>query len=211
MVKLASGLVAKGAGLDDVTKIVAAYYAGFDRRKKLDVREFGPPVGGPDAKLTFVVISDFTCPFCKLFVPTIEQFVKDRGDRARLFAKPFPIASHPGSGVAAEAAEWAREKGLYWQLQSALYASDETPTADSVAALVSRLGGDAADLRQALDGGRFKQRVASSQVEARDAGLTGTPTLFLNGRRIEDLSEEGLTFALEDEEEWVQHGSWAKD
>lgn len=211
MVKLAMGLVKKGAALPDVNKYVEAYYSGFDRRKRLDVREYGPPLGNPQAKITFVVISDFTCPFCKINVPTIEEFAKARSDRVSLYAKPFPIAAHPGADVAAETAEWARDKGLYWELQGLLYASDEEPTADRMAALVGRLGGDVGDLRAALQSGRYRQRVTSSQVEARDAGLTGTPTLFLNGRKIEDTSEEGLSFALEDEEEWVQHGGWERD
>jgi protein-disulfide isomerase len=210
MVQLASGLVAKGATLTDVNRIVQNYYAGFDRRKRLDVTDFGPPLGDPEAKITIVVVSDFTCPFCKLFVPTIEQFAKQRPG-VRLFAKPFPIASHPGSDVAAETGEWAREKGLYWDLQSLLYAADEAPTEDGMAALVRRLGGDTADLREALASGRYRQRVLQAQVEARDAGLTGTPTVFVNGRKIEDLSEDGLRFALDDEEEWVAHGGWAHD
>ena len=211
MVKLATGLVKKGATLPDVSKFVEAYYSGFDRRKRLDVREYGPPIGNPQAKVTLVVISDFTCPFCKITVPAIEDFAKARSDRVNLYAKPFPIPAHPGSDVAAETAEWAREKGLYWDLQGLLYASDEEPTADRMAAVVGRLGGDVTDLRAALQSGRYKQRVTSSQVEAREAGLTGTPTVFLNGRKIEDVSEEGLSFALEDEEEWVQHGGWERD
>jgi len=211
MVKLASGLVKKGASLAEVSKIVDAYYSGFDRRKRLDVTQYGPPIGDAQAPITFVVISDFTCPFCKITVPTIEDFAKARADRVRLFAKPFPISAHPGSDVAAETAEWAREKGLYWDLQGLLYAADEEPTPDRMAALVGRLGGDVADLRAALQSGRYKQRVTSSQVEARDAGLTGTPTLFLNGRKIEDLTEDGLSFALEDEEEWVKNGGWERD
>ena len=112
---------------------------------------------------------------------------------------------------AAEAGEWAREHGGYWELSAALYASDDHPDADSLAKLVSRLGGDAADLRDALATGRYRQKVSRALAEARAAGLTGTPTVYLNGRKVEDLTEEGLAFALEDEEEWVQHGTWVRD
>lgn len=211
MVKFALGLVRKGASLAEVTRIVSVYYAGFDQRKKLDLSKFGPPLGNPDAQITFVVISDFTCPFCKLFVPTVEQFVKDQGEVARLYSKPFPIASHPGSGLAAQAGEWAREKGLYWEVQAALYASEDVPTIDGLVALVKYLGGDSSNLREALESNRYEEKVELSQKEARDAGLVGTPTVFINGRKIEDLSEEGLRFALEDEQEWVAHGGWERD
>jgi protein-disulfide isomerase len=211
MVRLAMGLAVKGATAAEIGRIVQAYYQGFDRRARLDTAGLGPPMGTPGAKITLVIVSDFTCPFCKIFVPTVEQFVKEHAAAVRLLAKPFPIASHPGAQEAAEAGEWAREKGLYWELSAALYGMDEEPTVDRIAAVVSRLGGDPADLRDALATGRYRERVARSQAEARAAGIKGTPTVFMNGRIVEDLTEDGLAFALEDEEEWIQHGSWARD
>jgi protein-disulfide isomerase len=211
MVKLATGLARKGATGPEIGRIVQAYYAGFDRRARFDTADLGPPIGTPGARITLLVVSDFTCPFCKIFVPSVEQFARDHADRLQLLAKPFPIASHPGAQEAAEAGEWAREHGIYWELSAALYAMDDHPTVDSIAELVSRLGGDAADLRDALASGRYRERVSRSQAEARAAGLTGTPSVYLNGRQVDDLTEDGLAFALEDEQEWVQHGSWARD
>jgi protein-disulfide isomerase len=211
MVKLAMGLVVKGATAPEIGRIVQAYYAGFDRRARLDTASLGEPIGTPGARITLVVVSDFTCPFCKIFVPSVEQFAREHAARLQLYSKPFPIPSHPGAQEAAEAGEWARERGLYWQLSSALYAMDGQPTVDELAALAARLGGDPADLRDALATGRYRQRVGAAQAEARAAGLKGTPTVYINGRMVEDLTEDGLTFALQDEEEWVEHGTWARD
>jgi protein-disulfide isomerase len=211
MVALARGLAAKGATGPEIDRIVQAYYAGFDRRARFDVASQGAPLGNPDAKITIVVVSDFTCPFCKLFVPSIEAFVKTHGDRVRLFSKPFPIASHPGAQEAAEAGEWARDAGIYWEVQKRLYELDEAPTPDNLAAAIEAAGGDGADLKESLASGRYRDRVAKSQAEARIAGLKGTPAVYLNGRLVEDLTEEGLAFALHDEEEWVAHGSWLRD
>ncbi len=53
----------------------------------------------------------------------------------------------------------------------------------------------------------------ASQSEARQAGIRGTPTLFVNGRRLvlSDFSDDGLDFTLQDEAEWQGHGGWERD
>ncbi len=211
MVQLAAGLAAKGATKDEIGRVVEAYYAGFDRRARFDLVGLGAPIGDPAAKVVMVVVSDFTCPFCKISVPAVEQFVKDHAAEVRLYAKPFPLPSHAGAQEAAEAGEWAREQGRYWEMQALLYEMTETPTVDNLAEAARVAGLDPDGLREALASGKYKQRIERAQAEARAAGLTGTPTVYLNGRKLEDLSQEGLAFALQDELEWVAHGSWIRD
>jgi len=72
------------------------------------------------------------------------------------------------------------------------------------------LGKDGDDLRKALQEQRFREKVQFSQSEARRAGLAGTPTLYVNGRRhlIPDFSDTILDFTLDDEEEWTRSGGW---
>jgi protein-disulfide isomerase len=196
-----------------IGEIVRSYYSSFDRRARLDVVSFGPPLGNPDAPVTMVEFSDFTCPYCMMVRPALESFVRARADRVKLFYKPFPIDSHPGAYAAAQAAEWARARGSFWAMHDALFANPEARTADEIAALASHAGGDPAELRAALAGEQFLPRVKESQAEARQAGIRGTPTLFLDGRRLDlsDFSEEGLELTLQDEEEWQRHGGWERD
>jgi protein-disulfide isomerase len=211
MVEFAAGLAAKGATKDEIARAAEAYYSGFDRRARFDLVGMGAPIGDPAAKVAMVVVSDFTCPFCKISVPGVEQFAKDHGTDVRLYAKPFPLASHAGAQEAAEAGEWARDQGRYWEVQALLYEMTEVPTADNLAEVARHAGLDPAALREALASGKYKQRIERAMGEARAAGLTGTPTVYLNGRKLDDLSQEGLSFALQDELEWVQHGSWIRD
>ncbi|MFO0582947.1 MAG: thioredoxin domain-containing protein [Anaeromyxobacter sp.] len=211
MVALARGMAAKGATGPEIKKLVDAYYAGFDRRAAFDLTNMGEPLGDPKARITLVVVSDFTCPFCKITVPAVEAFAKEHAAEVRLFAKPFPIASHPGAQEAAEAGEWARDAGIYWEVQKRLYELDEVPNPDNLAAVIEASGGDGADLKEALAQGKYKGRVAAAQGEGRRANLAHTPSLYMNGRLVDDLSAEGLRFALDDEREWVAHGGWLKD
>jgi protein-disulfide isomerase len=216
MARLASALVSAGADPAEVKKQVTGYYAGFSasKRARLELGAWGPPLGQPDAGVALVEFSDFTCPFCQLFRPVLERFVQDRPGRVRLYYKPFPIESHPDALEAAQAGEWAREKGIFWKLHDRLF---EKPHASRLeqSGWARDLGQDGVDLEAALASQRLLPRVRASQAEAREAGLRATPTLYLEGRQLPvlsvDLVEFVLEFALEDEEEWRRSGGWGPD
>lgn len=218
MASLVVRLARQGMTAQEVLKVLTAYYAGFDagKRARLDLKEFGPPLGDAAARVTLVEFSDFACPYCQALRPELERFVRESGGRVRLFYKPFPIAGHPRAMEAALAAEWARDAGLFWKLHDRLFDRPHALSDDDLAAHARALGGDPEDLRRALAEGRHRGRVAVSQAEARASGLTGTPTLFLNGRRLvlpgpPDELVETLRFTLDDEEEWARGGRWARD
>ena len=123
------------------------------------------------------------------------------------------MRGHERAWESAEAAEWARDQGFFWKMHDLLMEAPPNPTVDELAAYARQLGGDPASLREALASKKYRPRIIASQAEARVGGLTGTPTLFVNGRRwvVPDYSEESLEQLLEEEEEWMQGGGrWAK-
>ncbi|HEY6101107.1 MAG TPA: thioredoxin domain-containing protein, partial [Anaeromyxobacter sp.] len=213
MATLAARLVRAGAKKAELVKMLDAYYGSFDRRVRLEVPRFGPPLGSPDAPVTLVEFSDFTCPYCQIVRPGLEAFVRARADRVKLHYKPFPIESHPGALECAQAGEWARDKGRFWAMHDALFENPAARTVDELADLARALGLEPAELRQALEEKRYLPKIRESQAEARAAGIKGTPTLFVNGRMLvlTDYSDEGLELTLEDEEEWQAHRGWTRD
>jgi protein-disulfide isomerase len=212
MARLGVYLAASDVAPRELAKLVTDYYAAFDapKRAKLDVAAFGPPLGEPGAKISLVEFSDFTCPFCQLFRPVLEKWVSDRPGRVKLFYMPFPIESHPNALQAAQAAEWAREQGVFWPMHDLLFASPNAPPSE-LAGMARELGKDGADLEAALASGRLVPKVRASQAAGRAAGLRATPTVYLEGRRMPDTSDFMLEFALQDEEEWQQTGGWGRD
>ncbi len=213
MVTLAARLVRAGAKRADLERALEAYYGSFDKRAKLDVGAFGPPLGSPDAPIAIVEFSDFQCPYCQMVRPILETFVRARTDRVRLYYKPFPIESHPGAHECAEAAEWARAKGRFWAMHDTLFENPGARTVGDLADLARGIGLEPAELRQALSDHAFADKVRASQAEARAAGIRGTPTLFLAGRMLVngEYTEDGLEFTLQDEEEWHAHHGWTRD
>jgi len=211
---LAAGVAgAPGATVDAIRGFVARYYSSFDRRAKLDVAGYGPPLGDERAPITLVEYSDFTCPFCQSFRPTLEAFVAAHAGRVKLYFKPFPIESHPGALDAAIAGEWGRKQGTFWKLHDALFGLSGHGL-DAMASAADELGLDASDLRDAVTSRRFEPQVRASQAEASLAGVHATPTVFMNGRLLSLPANDAawLEFTLEDEEEWMRNkGKWDKD
>ena len=215
MAPLAARLAGQGLQANEVIRTLTAYYGGFDKAKRarLDVKDFGPPLGDPAAPITLVEFSDFACPYCQKLRPELERFVKENAAAVKLHYKPFPLPGHARAAEAALAAEWARDKGFLWKMHDRIFDRPQALSDDDLAAHAQALGGDPADLRKAIAEGRNRARVAASMTEARAGGLRGTPTLFLNGRRLDlpvspqDLAEV-LRFAVEDELEWTKQGGW---
>lgn len=91
----------------------------------LSVTEKDHVKGNPNAKVTLVEFSDFQCPFCKRFHPTVQQALSEYGDQIRLVYKHFPLDSiHPQARPAAEASECiAEQKGSegFWQFADAVF------------------------------------------------------------------------------------------
>ncbi len=215
MARLASRLAMGGLPKPEIQKTLVKYYASFDRprRAQLDLAEFGPPYGEADAAVTLVEFSDFTCPYCQLMRPVLERFVAERRGRVKLHFKPFPIESHPDAVEAAQAGEWAREQGIFWAFHDLMFARNHALSIEQLASYATEAGKDGADLRAALESGKYRYKVERAQAEARAAGLRGTPTLFLNGRihLVPDYSEWMLEFTLQDEEEWQETQGWSRD
>ena len=214
MAELTARLAGLGLTEVQILKVLTEYYASFDapKRVRLEVAGWGPPLGDAQAPVTVVEFSDFTCPYCQMLRSRLEAFVKARAGRVRLFYKPFPLPSHARSLEAALAAEWAREKGLFWPMHDLLFTRHDALDDASLSEMASEVGGNPDDLKKALETQRHKARVAASQEEARRAGLTGTPTLYFDGRRylLPDWSDESLEFTLRDEEAW-RDGGWGRD
>jgi protein-disulfide isomerase len=218
MATLVARLAGQGMTAHEILKALTEYYAGFERGKRatLDVKNFAPPMGRSDAPVAIVEFSDFACPYCQALRPELERFVLENERRVKLYYKPFPIASHPRAREAAIAGEWARDRGLFWKMVGELFDHPHALSDDDLAAYAVRIGGDADDLRSALAQGRNEARIAASQAEARAAGLAGTPTLYVNGRRLTlpgapSEIRETLRFTVEDEEEWKEHDGWGRD
>jgi protein-disulfide isomerase len=143
-----------------------------------------PRKGAPDARVTVVVFSDFQCPYCTRGEQVLKQLTATYGDRVRVVFRNFPLPMHPAARTAAAAALAAHEQGKFWEYHDLLFAHQDALGREALEGYARQLGLDLTRFRAALDSGRFDADLAADLAEAARLGVTGTPTFFVNGRRI---------------------------
>jgi protein-disulfide isomerase len=156
-----------------------------------------PSKGSEKAAVTLVEFTDYQCPSCAAAQPTLERLVAEYGDRVRLVVRDYPLTQHADAQKAAEAAEAAREQGKYWEYAALLFQNQSALQAEKLKEYATRVGLDRAKFDAALDSGRFAESVRRDLHDGDRAGVAGTPTIFLNGRRVADVSYKGLKAAVD--------------
>jgi protein-disulfide isomerase len=156
-----------------------------------------PSKGNPRAAVTLVEFTDFQCPNCAQAQPVLERLLTEYGDRLRLVVRDFPLQQHANAPKAAEAAEAARAQGKYWEYMELLFSHQTALGVDQLKTYATMIGLDRAKFDAALDGGRFAEQVQRDMNDGDRAGVNGTPTIFVNGRRVLDHSYEGLKAAID--------------
>ena len=154
------------------------------------------PAGAP---LELVMYGDFQCPFCNAAQPILRR-VRDRLEgRLRFAFRHFPQTEiHPDAQRAAEASEAAAAQGAFWPMHDALYAARGVLGLNAVLAAARSVGLDVERVRAELAGGVHTARVEEDVRSGRAAGVSGTPTFFVNGvRHLGGYDAQTLIGALE--------------
>jgi protein-disulfide isomerase len=156
-----------------------------------------PAKGSANASVTLVEFTDYQCPSCAKAQPALERITSEYGERVRLVVRDYPLSQHADAQKAAEAAEAAREQGKYWEYTALLFQNQSALGSEKLKEYAARVGLDRAKFDAALDSGRFAESVRRDVHDGDRVGVMGTPTVFLNGRRVADTSYEGLKAAID--------------
>lgn len=149
---------------------------------RTEVAATGPAKGGPEnAPITIVEFSDFECPFCSRVNPTLAQVQENYGDKVRIVFRHYPLPMHPNAQKAAEASMCAHEQGKFWQMHDLLFAQQKELAVDQLKAKASQLGLNVEDFNQCLDSGEYADEVQADMQAGTEAGVSGTPAMFVNG------------------------------
>jgi len=152
------------------------------------------PVRGPEsAKVTIVEFADLQCPACKAAKPVILSVLENNPTTVRLVFRHFPLSSlHQHADETALAAEAAKNQNKFWEMYDKLYDTQDEWSVQSKRKISGFLKNIATGL--GLDGTKYdtdKASTAARDIVARDMadgdalGVTATPTLFVNGQKIE--------------------------
>ncbi len=150
-----------------------------------DDTETAPTLGPADAPITLVEFSDFQCPYCAHVNPTIYRVAQEYPHQVRIVFRQFPLDSmHPDARVAAEASLCANEQGEFWELHDKMFSAQHELTPQTIRQLASELGLDYNAFGSCMAEGRYKAQVQGDLEAGEIAGVTGTPSIFINGRLL---------------------------
>jgi protein-disulfide isomerase len=183
------------------------FQANMDKLTLADQPSFGPA----DAPVTIVEFGDFECPDCKMEAPVLRHDMTEAfGGKVRVVFKNYPLDSiHPWAHAAAIAGRcvYQQNQASFWKFYDWIYENQEQISGDDLNAKVLAWGPDngvdAVKLGQCIDTKATEPEVDRSIAEARALGVPGTPTLFINGRRIGGLMWTDLQMVINKELEFV--------
>jgi len=138
-----------------------------------------PELGPPDAPITIIEFSDFTCGYCRKFhLETFNQLLDTYPDQIRFIYRNFPVV---GGFEAALASLCAGEQGKYWEYHDLLFTGDLAMGRSAYLQYAEKLGLDTEALSECIDSERFTYQVEADYTYARSMGISGTPAFLING------------------------------
>jgi predicted DsbA family dithiol-disulfide isomerase len=208
LAQLAALEAARGITAAEIGVELARYDQGFrDGRATFKVDERQCRGKGP---VTLVEFSDFECPHCALLRPALEKFADENPSRVKLCWMSFPLSHFPNSMPAAQAALLARDKGKLWPVHDAIFEAQGRLSSEVLQDILAKNGVSAADWRKALGDKTYKEQAEAQRAQGAAAGVNATPTVFVNGRKL-DLAPapEILAITVDDELDWQKtRGTW---
>lgn len=166
-----------------------------------------PALGPRQAPVTLTVFSNFQCPYCaKLAAMLKNQVLPLERNNVRVVFRHFPLTSHEWAERAARAAACAQNQSndSFWSLHDFVFDNQHVIT---LANIEKKLMEHTRSLRQ-FDQGKFQGCLADKSTSAvvdrdlefaKQGGINGTPTVFVNGRQLSDIAnaEQILTLVRE--------------
>jgi len=135
----------------------------------------------PDAAVTIEEFSDFQCPYCAGASRTVEKIIEVYGNEVNIEFKHMPF--HSDSQKAAEASECARDQEKFWEYHHILF-NENSLSVKSLKKYAEQLNLDTEQFNNCLDSGEKKSAVKEDYNEAIQRKVEGTPTFFVNDKKL---------------------------
>lgn len=138
--------------------------------------------GAEAAPVTIVEFADYQCSHCAEQEPAVQRLLRDYDARVRFVFHDY--LGHQNSLDLAEIARCAGEQGGFWTMHDFLFKHFDTADTARLAEYASALGLDSEGLTACVKSGRYGKSIEADAALAEKAGVLGTPTFFVNGRRL---------------------------
>ena len=153
-----------------------------------------PAWGNPKARVTLVEFSEFQCPFCRMSAFQVRPYLQEFKDDVRFYFVSFPLdvscnpavqaTAHPMACAAAKAGVCAQQRGDFWSFHDELFRKQAKLAPSLLLDLAAARGWDKDAFLACIESPETLARVQKDVSAGAALGITGTPALYLDGRRL---------------------------
>jgi protein-disulfide isomerase len=158
-----------------------------------------PTKGPAGAPVTITVFSDFECAYCARLPKILDQVATEYPTEVRIAFKHYPLRSHEFAIPAATASVAAQRQSKFWEFHDRLFQHFNELDEARVDQIAKELGLDAARFQKDRNDPQTEQIVDADRREGYEAGVSGTPAMFINGKKQYRRDMNGIVDAVERE------------
>lgn len=187
----------EGLGIEQVREAVVKKYLDDNVSFTFDL-EGVPRKGAEKGRITIVEFADFECPHCALLAKVLPQVLAAYPNEVTLYFKHFPLPMHTYAEAAARAAWAAGRQGRFWQMHDLIFQNQGSLSPERFVAFARELGLNVEKFKADMESPAAHEAIARDRKEGMESGLSGTPTLYINGKLYyEDKTAEALKAHIE--------------
>jgi len=155
------------------------------------------PRGNKNASVTIVEFSDFQCPYCAQLDPTLNEVLKAYPKEVKLIFKHYPLPFHNYAMIAAKASEAAKEQGKFWEMHDLIFQNLGKINEQLLKDFAQQLSLNVEKFSSDFASNKYDKIIQQDIALARSSDVAGTPTLFLNGKRMQSRSFNDFKQAID--------------
>ncbi|KKR48946.1 MAG: DSBA oxidoreductase [Candidatus Magasanikbacteria bacterium GW2011_GWC2_40_17] len=146
-----------------------------------------PTLGSLSATLQIVEFADFTCPFSKQAFSVMRELLTKYPKQVSFTFRHFPLQdeAHKGGLEASEAAFCAGKQNKFWAYHDKLFLNQKNFTLEDLKSYAGQIGLDVPSFTKCLESALAEQKVGMDWFDGYSLGISGTPTFFVNGQKVE--------------------------
>lgn len=202
-------LLARGGGIGQSAALpTPAEFEALSATVEADP-SVGIALGEEDAPVEIVEFFDYSCPHCANFAGFAGKLLRQNyvetggpetgGGPVRWVIYDYVLGSFPNSVPAHMAARCAGEQGRYWPMHDLIFARQTrwytgSAPEDELAEIAEEVGLDMGAYRECMSEGRYLEEIAAARALGSQRGVNSTPTIFIDGQRIDLTGREPYTY-----------------
>lgn len=196
-----------------VISVIALIALAFSFKPKATATEFDysklPMLGKAEAPIKIVEVGDFKCPSCQMFsqdaMPKLTKDYIDTGKVSMYFMNFAFVGPDSTTAAMAGLSVYHQNNDAFWKYYDALYKNQQdekiqwaTPQFLTELARKEGIPVDYAKLQQDIESGKYASEVAEHNKLSKKMNVTGTPTLFVNGKKVTEFDYASVKQAVEE-------------